>query len=104
MLVPLSVVAPPPGSELIDDWYLYWALAERLGLSLSVGPHRILAAAGERDGPVSAPSTEELLRTIFAGSRVPTGDRRELHQVRRRGVRPDGRAAASRRRLQAHPR
>ena len=65
-----GVIAPPPGSELIDDWYLYWALAERLGLPLSVGPHNILPAAEDRDGPVSAPSTEDLLRTIFAGSRV----------------------------------
>ncbi len=62
-----GVVAPPPGSELIDDWYLYWALAERLGVALSVGEHEILPATGE----VSAPSTEALLRTIFSGSRVP---------------------------------
>jgi anaerobic selenocysteine-containing dehydrogenase len=66
-----GVVAPPPGSELIDDWYLYWALAERLGLPLSVGGHPLLPSAGERDRPVSAPSTEDLLRTIFTGSRVP---------------------------------
>lgn len=66
-----GVVAPPPGSELIDDWYLYWSLAERLGLPLSVGPHRILPPGSERDGPAAAPTTSELLATIFAGSRVP---------------------------------
>ena len=66
-----GVVAPPKGSELIDDWYLYWALADRLGLPLTVGPHQILAPADERVGPVQAPTTEALLRTIFAGSRVP---------------------------------
>ncbi len=66
-----GVVAPPEGSELIDDWYLYWALADRLGLALSVGGHQLLAAAEERDGRVQAPTTEALLRTIFTGSRVP---------------------------------
>jgi anaerobic selenocysteine-containing dehydrogenase len=66
-----AVVAPPDGSEVIDDWYLYWALAERLGLPLIVGKHRILASANERDGPAEAPTTEALLETILAGSRMP---------------------------------
>jgi len=66
-----GVVAPPRGSELIDDWYLYWALADRLGLALSANGQPLLPSAEERDGAVEVPSTEALLRTLFAGSRVP---------------------------------
>lgn len=29
------VVPPPEGSEVIDDWYFYWATAKRLGLNLT---------------------------------------------------------------------
>ncbi len=66
-----GVVTPPEGSELIDDWYLYWALADRLGLALSANGQQLMPSADEREGPVETPSTEQLLRTLFAGSRVP---------------------------------
>jgi anaerobic selenocysteine-containing dehydrogenase len=66
-----GVVTPPDGSEVIDDWYLYWALAERLGLPLIVGTHCILAAVDDRESRAEAPTTEDLLETILAGSRVP---------------------------------
>jgi anaerobic selenocysteine-containing dehydrogenase len=66
-----AAVQPPTGAELIDDWQLYWALAERLGLQLTVGPHVLLPAGEDRTGPVAMPTTEALLETILAGSRVP---------------------------------
>ncbi|WP_156681294.1 molybdopterin-containing oxidoreductase family protein [Sphingomonas profundi] len=30
----LPVIAPPAGSDVVHDWYVYWAIANRLGLSI----------------------------------------------------------------------
>ncbi len=57
------VVRPPQGSEVVDDWYVLWALAKRLGARM------------ELDGvPLdmeTAPTTDELLAIIARGSPVP---------------------------------
>jgi anaerobic selenocysteine-containing dehydrogenase len=48
------VLAPPAGSDLVEDGYVYWSLAKRLGVQL------VLAGAPlDMDRP---PTTEELLR------------------------------------------
>jgi anaerobic selenocysteine-containing dehydrogenase len=47
-----ELLKPPAGSEVADDWYVYWSLAKRMGLTLKYG-----------DKPIDmekAPTTEEL--------------------------------------------
>jgi anaerobic selenocysteine-containing dehydrogenase len=57
------VVPAPDGSEVIDDWYLYWALAKRLGQTIDFcgrslnGPH--------------PPSTDELIAMVVDRGQVP---------------------------------
>lgn len=60
-----AVVDPPDGSDLIEEWELYYGLAQRLGLPLSIG---VVAPA-----PIDMadkPSTDALLETFHLGSRV----------------------------------
>jgi anaerobic selenocysteine-containing dehydrogenase len=59
----VPVAAPPNESEVVDDWFVFWALAQRLGVDLNF------------DGvPLNmdhAPSTEELLAILARHSSVP---------------------------------
>jgi len=63
------VVPPPEGSELIDDWYFYWATAKRLGKTL------------EYDGVpldmVTPPTTEELLKILVRRGSIPFEELRQ---------------------------
>lgn len=63
-----ALVAPPAGSEVIDDWYLYWALAVRLRMPL--------VFAGKRLQMDSPPTTAELLDVLLVNSRVPLSELR----------------------------
>ena len=74
---------PPAGSDLIEDWELFYGLAQQLGLSLrlsssySWGP-----AASEGPTPLDMqrkPTTDELYELLCKGSRVP------LETVKRAG-------------------
>nr|WP_315184722.1 molybdopterin-dependent oxidoreductase [uncultured Albidiferax sp.] len=48
-----AAIAPPPGSDVVDDWYVFFALARRMGLPLQYGGQ---AMAMDR-----VPTSEELL-------------------------------------------
>jgi anaerobic selenocysteine-containing dehydrogenase len=65
-----AVVQPPPGSELVDDWYPFWALARRLGLPI------------EFDGiPLDMqrrPDTDELLGILSRNGAVPFAELKRL--------------------------
>ncbi len=58
-----AIIKPPAGSELVDDWYVFWGLAKRLGLQLEV--------AGQPLDMRTAPSSEELLAIIVRDAQVP---------------------------------
>lgn len=58
-----AIAAPPPGSELVEEWEVVLGVAHRLGLTLEV--------YGERLAPGDRPTTDELYDIIFRGTRVP---------------------------------
>jgi anaerobic selenocysteine-containing dehydrogenase len=62
------VVDPPAGSEVIEDWELFYGLAQRMHRDL-----RITNQAGE-SAPLDMshpPEPDELVALVYAGSRVP---------------------------------
>lgn len=78
-----KLVDPPAGSDLIEDWELFYGVAQRLGKQLKLsssfswGP-----AATEGPTPLDMqhkPSTDELYELLCKGSRVP------LETVKRAG-------------------
>jgi anaerobic selenocysteine-containing dehydrogenase len=58
-----GVVRPPAGSDLIDDWYLYWGLAKRLGLPLRY--------RGQPLDMENTPTTDTFISLRTEGSVVP---------------------------------
>ena len=74
-----KIVDPPPGSDLIEDWELYYGLAKRIGGPLDVtmtygGEH---AEAPPHTFTIDLdhkPSTDELLELLFQNSRVPLAE------------------------------
>lgn len=58
-----AVIAPQPGMDVVDDWYVFWRLAKQLDLTLKAGP---LAIPMDQ-----VPTTDEMLDLIATGSRVP---------------------------------
>jgi anaerobic selenocysteine-containing dehydrogenase len=61
-----AVVQPPPGSDVVDDWFVFYALAQRLGLQLNLN--------GEALDMTQAPSTREVLAVLTRHSQVPLDD------------------------------
>ena len=57
------VIEPPKGSEVTDDWYVYWALAKRLG--------RTIVLDGVPMDMNTAPTTEDIFRLLTRNSAVP---------------------------------
>jgi anaerobic selenocysteine-containing dehydrogenase len=56
------VLPLPAGSDLAEDWYVYWAIAKRLG--------RTIKYAGTDLDMQKAPTTEQLLALRMKGARV----------------------------------
>ncbi|MBA2933772.1 molybdopterin-dependent oxidoreductase [Sphingomonas sp. CGMCC 1.13654] len=57
-----ALVDPPEDSDVVDDWLVYFALAQRLGLALELG------------GPLdmsTVPDNDALLERLVAGSAIP---------------------------------
>lgn len=66
------LVAPPPGSELCDEGYVCWALAKRMGKTLSF--------AGKDLDMERPPSDDELLRILVRDSAVPFDEIKQTAQ------------------------
>lgn len=72
-----AIVAPPPGSDVIEEWEFFWGLCRRMGLGLTCYPLRaetgVLRERRESFalGMERKPSTDELLAGLMNGSRIP---------------------------------
>jgi anaerobic selenocysteine-containing dehydrogenase len=75
-----KIVDPPAGSDLIEDWELYYGLAKRMSLPLTIkltfgmGPHAELPPRSFDLDMGRKPTTDELLELIYEGGRVPLGE------------------------------
>jgi anaerobic selenocysteine-containing dehydrogenase len=58
-----EIVKPPPGSEVVDDWYVFWAIAKRLG--------RTITYDGVPLNMSTSPTTDDLLAILTRNSQVP---------------------------------
>ncbi|MFV0277831.1 MAG: molybdopterin-dependent oxidoreductase, partial [Parahaliea sp.] len=61
--VTAPVVQPPPGSDVVDEWYALWRLAQAAGIALDID--------GFDFQTNQAPSTEQLLAHIARNSALP---------------------------------
>ena len=71
-----AVVAPPPGSDVLEEWEFLYGVAQRMELNLEFG------VPGSATPPVPLdmehkPTTDELLDLFTAGSRVPLDEVRK---------------------------
>ena len=60
------VVDPPEGADLIHDWYLFWRIAQRLGVTMHF--------AGEPLDMTAPPTSEDLLRRLMREAPVDYDD------------------------------
>ncbi|MEP6786101.1 MAG: molybdopterin-dependent oxidoreductase [Sphingomonadales bacterium] len=58
-----AIVAPPEGAEVVDDWYVFWALAKRLGVTINFSGLRAMTG----DEP---PTTEDLIAILLERSQT----------------------------------
>ena len=58
-----ALIQPPAGANLLEEWEVFFGLAQRMGLSLTF--------AGEQLDMTSKPTTDELFELICRGSRIP---------------------------------
>jgi anaerobic selenocysteine-containing dehydrogenase len=73
-----AIVDPPPGSDLIEDWQLYYRVAQRLGLSLK-WVNFWGVPEGYQEAPVdiipidmaNEPTTDDLYELMCRGSHIP---------------------------------
>jgi anaerobic selenocysteine-containing dehydrogenase len=58
-----EIAAPPAGSEVVDDWYVFWAIAKRLG--------RTIVYDGVPLNMSQTPTTDDLIAILTRNSQVP---------------------------------
>ena len=57
------LIDPPKGSDLLEEWEVFYGIAQRMGLPLTF--------AGESLDMLNKPTTDDLLELLCAGSRIP---------------------------------
>jgi anaerobic selenocysteine-containing dehydrogenase len=57
-----AIVAPPEGAEVIDEWYLLWSIASRLGVPLSMNGIDLDMA--------TPPTTQQLIEIVARSAQV----------------------------------
>ncbi len=62
-----ALVDPPEGSDLIEDWELFYGLAQRMDVGLFIGNKRGMQPVDMQNKPTS----ETLFRAMTEGSRIP---------------------------------
>ena len=73
-----AIVDPPPGADVIEDWQLYYRVAQRLGLELQI-VNLFGSAGGYLEAPIemlpldmeTEPTTDDLYDLMCRGSRIP---------------------------------
>lgn len=78
-----AVVDPPPGADVIEDWQLYYRVAQHLGLELQM-VNLFGAPGGYEEAPAEVipldmgaePTTDEVLDLMCRGSRIALDDLR----------------------------
>jgi anaerobic selenocysteine-containing dehydrogenase len=84
-----DAIIAKPGLDVVEDWYVYWALARRMGLELVFD--------GEPLNMTTPTSTEQLLQILMRRAQVPLDTIREyprgkvfeLEPVRVSGAKPE---------------
>jgi anaerobic selenocysteine-containing dehydrogenase len=95
----VAIVAPPAGSQVVEEWEVFYGLCRRLGLPFTLHGLNGTAATIDTD---RKPTTDELLEVFMAGSRIPLD---ELKRHPHGALFPDEAArAAARGRLDRPPR
>lgn len=56
------LVPTPPNSQIIDDWYVYWGLCKRMGLTMTI--------QGEPVSMETPPETDELIAIILRHAKM----------------------------------
>lgn len=75
-----ALVAPPAGSDLIEDWELFYGMAQQMGLALTLVGFYGWGAQLESPPIVTRldmerkPSTDELYEILTRGSRIPLAE------------------------------
>jgi anaerobic selenocysteine-containing dehydrogenase len=64
-----AVVEPPAGSEVVEEWEFFYAMAQKMRLPLSIGGFPVGGPPTELD-MTHKPSTDDLIDLLTTGSRV----------------------------------
>jgi anaerobic selenocysteine-containing dehydrogenase len=76
-----ALIDPPPGSEVIEEWEMYYGIAQRMAIQLALSPAKIYSSsppprvAVQYTPPpldmVNKPTTDDILKVIASAGRVP---------------------------------